>query len=64
MTTETQPSETEEESSGLELLKQVVADLDAGNQETLTATLEEVHPSEVANLIESLPQEKRSELWE
>ncbi len=64
MTTETQSPEAEDESSRVDLLKQVVADLDAGNQETLTAALEEAHASEVANLIESLPQEKRSELWE
>lgn len=46
------------------LLEKIVADLDAGNIETITTTLEETHPSVVANLIESLPQEQRNDLWE
>ena len=53
----------EQENAPLGLIDQVIADLDAGNQETITAALEEAHPSEVANLIESLPPEQRSELW-
>jgi magnesium transporter len=64
MSTEIQDTETQEESSQLGLLEQIVADLDAGNQETITAVLEEAHPSEVADLIESLPPEQRSELWQ
>jgi len=53
----------EQEDAPLGLIDQVIADLDAGNQKTITAALEEAHPSEVANLIESLPPEQRSELW-
>ena len=64
MSVESQHPDTAEESSQLSFLEQIVADLDAGNQETVTAALEEAHPSEVADLIESLPPEQRSEIWE
>lgn len=64
MTVETHPLETQDEFDKVDLLTLVVADLDAGNHETITSALEEAHASEVANLIESLPPEKRSELWE
>jgi magnesium transporter len=64
MTTETQSAETQDEFDKVDLLTLIVADLDAGNRETIKAALEEAHASEVANLIESLPPEKRSELWE
>lgn len=46
------------------LLEKILADLDAGNHETIKTLLEETHPSVVANLIESLPQEHRNDLWE
>ena len=64
MISETQVPEVEDEASKINLLTQVLADLHAGNQETVTATLEEAHASEVASLMESLPPEQRSELWE
>ena len=64
MSTETSNTENLGEPVQLGLLQQIVADLDAGNQETIAAALEEAHPSEVADLIESLPPEQRSELWE
>ncbi len=64
MSTESPNIETLDESSQPGLLEKIVADLDAGNHETLKTTLEETHPSVVANLIESLPQEHRNELWE
>lgn len=59
-----QNTEAQEESSQIDLLDQIVADLDAGNHETIKTTLEEVHPAIVADLIESLPKEHRHELWE
>ncbi|MCW8947118.1 MAG: magnesium transporter [Sedimenticola sp.] len=46
------------------LLDQVISDLEAGRQEELTTTLLGTHPAEVANLLESLPPEQRSELWD
>jgi magnesium transporter len=53
-----------EDTSQADLLDQIVADLDAGNHETIKTTLEETHPSTVANLIESLPKAHRQDLWE
>ncbi|OQX32042.1 MAG: magnesium transporter [Candidatus Sedimenticola endophacoides] len=52
------------ETTSAELLEQVVADLEAGNQEAVSQKLEEAHPAEVASLLEALPPEQRSELWE
>ena len=52
------------ETRAADLLDQVMAELEAGNQETITQKLEEVHPAEVANLLEAMPPEQRSELWE
>jgi len=64
MSAESQHTEVQEESSQIDLLEQIVADLDAGNHETIKTTLEETHPAIVADLIESLPQEHREDLWE
>ena len=55
---------SKDDTSQTDLLEQIVADLDAGNHETIKSTLEETHPSAVANLIESLPKEHRNDLWE
>lgn len=54
---ETTPSQTQ-------LLDQIIADLETGRREALTQTLLTAHPAEVASLLESLPPEQRSELWE
>lgn len=64
MSAESPNIETQAESSQPGLLEKIVADLNAGNHETLKTTLEDTHPSVVANLIESLPQEHRNDLWE
>ena len=52
------------EQTGKELLEQVVDDLEAGRQESLSQSLDNAYPAEVANVLESLPPTKRSELWE
>ncbi len=57
-------TEVQDDTSQTDLLEQIVADLDAGNHETITTTLEDTHPSIVADLIESLPQEQRNDLWQ
>ncbi|MCG6939267.1 MAG: magnesium transporter [Gammaproteobacteria bacterium] len=62
--TESQNTEIQEETDSIDLLNQIVADIDAGNHETIASTLEEAHPAVVANLIESLPQEHRAVVWE
>lgn len=64
MVSEQQNTEIQDETSTVDLLTQVIADLDAGNSETISTTLEEAHPATVANLIESLPREHRDDLWE
>jgi magnesium transporter len=64
MSTENQAPEEYEELDKIELLNQVVANLDSGDQATLTAALEEAHPSDVAGIMESLPPGQRSEFWE
>lgn len=64
MTTQTADTETQDETDKIELLSQIIADLDAGNHESIKTTLEETHPSVVANLMESLPKDHRNELWE
>lgn len=46
------------------LLEQVVDDLEAGRQASLSHSLESAHPAEVADLLESLPPGQRSDLWE
>jgi len=57
-------SEIEATPSQTQLLDQVIADLETGRQEALTQTLLATHPAEVASLLESLPPEQRSDLWE
>ncbi|WP_275096350.1 magnesium transporter [Sedimenticola hydrogenitrophicus] len=57
-------SELETTPSQTQLLDQVIADLESGSQEALTRTLLATHPAEVASLLESLPPEQRSDLWE
>jgi magnesium transporter len=47
-----------------EILERVMADLDAVRTDDLRETLENIHPAEIANLLESLPPEYRSALWE
>ncbi len=64
MSTESHKATPHDENSQQDLLEQIVADLDAGNLDTITTTLEETHPSIVANLIESLPQTQRKDLWQ
>ena len=64
MTTQTADTETQDETDKIELLSQIIADLDAGNHESIKTTIEETHPSVVANLMESLPKDHRNELWE
>ena len=64
MTVQHNEIETQNESEKTELLTQVIADLDAGNHDNITLTLEDTHPAVVANLIESLPQEHRNDLWQ
>ncbi len=64
MTVQHNEIETQNESEKAELLTQVIADLDAGNHDNITLTLEDTHPAVVANLIESLPQEHRNDLWQ
>ncbi len=51
------------ETLGKELLDWAVADLDAGRSDALSDALSEIHPSEVANLLEALPSEYRQALW-
>lgn len=64
--TENEPQEetSQDESGKLELLAQIIADLDAGNHESIKTTLEDTHPAVVANLMESLPQDHRNDLWD
>ncbi|AKH21480.1 magnesium transporter [Sedimenticola thiotaurini] len=57
-------SENETTPSQTQLLDQVIADLETGRQEALAQTLLTTHPADVASLLESLPPEQRSELWE
>ncbi len=57
-------SETETTPSQTQLLDQVIADLETGRQDALAETLLATHPADVASLLESLPPEQRSELWE
>lgn len=57
-------SENETSPSQTPLLDQIIADLETGRQEALTQTLLATHPAEVASLLESLPPEQRSDLWE
>ncbi|MEJ2620172.1 MAG: magnesium transporter [Candidatus Thiodiazotropha sp.] len=57
------PENTSEQSSR-ELLEGVIADLDTGRTDHLLETLENIHPADIANLLESLPPEVRSALWE
>ena len=64
MTTQIADTETQDETDKIELLSQIIADLDAGNHESIKTTIEETHPSVVANLMESLPKDHRNELWE
>jgi len=47
-----------------EYLEWALADLAAGRIDELRWALEEMHPAEVANLLESLPPEQRHRLWE
>lgn len=64
MSIETHNSEAQDETSQLDLLEQIVVNLDAGDHEAIKTTLEETHAAIVANLIESLPQDHRHDLWE
>ncbi len=64
MSAEAQNTEIQDESSQQGLPEKIVADLDAGNHETITTILEDTHPSIVSNLIESLPQERSDALLE
>ncbi|PLX61531.1 magnesium transporter [Sedimenticola selenatireducens] len=57
-------SENETSPSQTPLLDQIIADLETVRQEALTQTLLATHPAEVASLLESLPPEQRSDLWE
>jgi magnesium transporter len=56
--------ENPNEQAGTELLQQVLIELEAGRQDELRSTLEEVHPAELADLLESLPLDHRSALWD
>ena len=56
--------EDTDEQPARELLEQVVDDLEAGRQASLSHSLETAHPAEVADLLESLPPGPRSDLWE
>lgn len=47
-----------------EQLDNVVEQLEAGLHEPVRALLDQVHPAEMASLLESLPREARSQLWE
>lgn len=38
--------------------------LDSGNLDVVQSLLNELHPAEIANLLESLPSEQRPEVWE
>ena len=55
--------ESLQEPLGSELLEWAITDLNAGRGEAISAALAEVHPSEVANLLESLPPQYRQALW-
>ena len=53
----------DEPTSTTEILNSIVADIDSERVEQLSSKLDELHPSETANLLESLPPEKRKVLW-
>jgi magnesium transporter len=57
-------TEITKEKYSREILERVMADLDAVRTDDLRETLENIHPAEIANLLESLPPEYRSALWE
>ncbi len=56
--------ENSNEQTTAEQLQQVVDDLEAGRQDSISQFLEAAHPAEVADLLESLPPGQRSDLWE
>ncbi len=55
-----QPAKVQEH----ERLDRVFALLSAANNEALRSELDQLHPAETADLLESLPPEKRLQLWE
>ncbi|MDH5736118.1 MAG: CBS domain-containing protein, partial [Gammaproteobacteria bacterium] len=56
--------EATSDTSTNDLLQHVIAELEAGNSESIAQRLEETHPAEVADLLESMTPEQRSDLWE
>ncbi|MCW8928782.1 MAG: magnesium transporter [Gammaproteobacteria bacterium] len=53
----------EQPASTADILNSVVSDINSERLEDLSNKLDEFHPSEVANLLESLPPVKRKILW-
>lgn len=51
------------DSFGTELIDLVLADLDLDNRAQLAVALAELHPAEIAWLLESLNSEQRAEVW-
>lgn len=47
-----------------ELVGQVVADLKSGETEAIGGRIEELHPAEVAELLEALPPKQRQAVWD
>ena len=52
------------ESLGSQMIELVLMDLSLGNHELLRDALSELHPAEQAYILESLPQDKRAQVWE
>ena len=53
-----------EEQTTSELLDTIVLDIESERHEELRSKLDEFHPAETANLLESLPPEERKVLWD
>jgi magnesium transporter len=57
-------TETTSDQSSRDILEWALADLEAGRTEELHEALEDAHPAEVANLLEALPPDDRSAVWD
>ena len=53
-----------EETTGTQLIEQILQDVSQGNTELLQESLSEYHPAEQAYILESLPPGQRSQVWE
>ncbi len=52
------------ESMGVQMIEHVLLDLSLGNHELLRDALLELHPAEQAYILESLPPDRRAQLWD